>query len=461
MLGRWSSDLVRRVIGLSLAACLCVLGQSAVAEAASPTSIASSAAQVSASVDPFMASELAQYAGSGLGPFEDGSWSDAESLTWACNQGGPVTAAATLYVLGGESNATYLQEAEETINTAIADQQVSNGGFVTESGDTTSEPTSTAWFAAEEGTVYHLLAPYLDPSTQAAWQASLAAAAQYLITDGDLVWYANGNLNDVYIEVEWLAWQATGETQFLTAYNQAWATAMDPDQSKFPGAGWITVTSPTQADGSDGSGYFTETGAGGTGWDPYYTMLQLDAMARLYLLSGDPRALRATNMLWNQEATRLDTDTWALDQSDGTRHTGTEGATGFLDSAMFVLALEGNRSSLLPDLSPFLTAYENWYSEDENADSPSFRRAFGNSISVIALSAALASPSQRSLVNRYGLLGSAVTIPGVSKRARVVEVAIAHSKGMTRTGKAIKARKTADRDGTGLPMLKWTTTAAH
>jgi hypothetical protein len=472
-----------RIQVVSLLAVLGCLGASCPLALASSGSsgptISQAAASVSASVDPFMKQILSEYASSSLGPFANGEWADSESTTWSVDNGGPATAAATLYVLGGESNALYLDEAEETINTAIADQQASDGAFEPPSNDTTSIPTSTAWFGVEMGTTYELLAPYLDTATKEAWQASLASAASWIISSKNLTWYANGNINLTYTELMWLAWQDTGESQFLTAYNESWAFVMDPPQNEFFGNGWVTATAPTQADGSDGEGYFTETGAAGTGWDPYYSMIQLDVLSRMYLLSGDPRALQALNMIMNEELPLISTTDWALNQSDGTRHTGTQGATGFLSSAFAVLALEGGRSDLLADVLPQLAWYQEWYEQTGNADSASFRRAFGNSIATIALAAALANPAQENLVSSYGMLGSSsqtatpittahspATIPvgSLTSTATTTSTTVATTSTTTKTTSSTTTTKTAATNTTSSttsgPTTKTTTTPA-
>jgi hypothetical protein len=361
---------------------------------------ASTATAVESSVTSFMGQQLDSYQGS-EGPFQTGVWTDTADTCWACDNGGPATAAATQYVLTGASNPTLLNEAKETIYVAIAADQNPDGSF--NPPNTAANVDNSIWFGDELGTTYRLLAPYLSTQTLAAWGAALSADANYLIDSGNTSWYINGNINLAETELLWLAWQATGNQTFETAYDDSWAYIMNPPQTKFPGAGWITVTSPTQADGSDGQGYFAETGAG-TGWDPYYSTLQLDIAARLYLLSGDPRALRVTNMIMNLESPLVDTSDWILNTSYGTRHIGV-GTAQFITSAYAVLGFEGGRADLLADVLPQLQDEEQWYIQSGAADLAGFRRAFGNSVAVIALAAALADPATSSTVSKYGVLG--------------------------------------------------------
>jgi hypothetical protein len=351
-------------------------------------------ASVEASAFGFLNSELQAYATT-LGPFQNGVWTDSSDNTcWACNNGGPATAAATAYMLSGGDQPQLLSEAEQTINTAIATRQNADGSFSGPPGDTQSANVSTMFFGLEFGTTYHLLASDLDLATRTNWQASLAAAANYLIDSGDTTWYANGNINLGYTEFLYLVWQATGNTTYEQAYNASWNFTMDPPQDRFPGSGLVITQQPTQADGADGMAYLTEAGVGGNGFDPDYTQTQLDTACRLYLLSGDPRALRLANMLLNTLMPLVSTSTWLLNTSGGTRHPQQGREDGFMTSAFAVLGLDGGRSSLVADILPELEQEEAWYPQPGEADSAVFRRAFGDSIALVALAAAGQAPDQ-------------------------------------------------------------------
>ncbi len=376
-------------LGLAIAAAALRSASYATADTASPTP-----ASVEANALGFLNSELQAYATT-LGPFQNGVWTDSSDTTcWACSNGGPATAAATAYVLDGGDQPQLLSEAEQTINTAIATQQKADGSFSGPPGDTQSANVSTMFFGLEFGTTYHLLASDLDPATRTSWQASLTAAANYLINSGNTTWYANGNINLGYTEFLYLVWQATGNTTYEQAYNASWNFTMDPPQTRFPGSGLVITQQPTQADGSDGMAYLTEAGVGGNGFDPDYTQTQLDTACRLYLLSGDPRALRLANMLLNTLMPLVATSTWLLNTSGGTRHPQQGREDGFMTSAFAVLGLDGGRSSLVADILPELEQEEAWYPQPGEADSAMFRRAFGDSIALVALAAAGQAPDQ-------------------------------------------------------------------
>jgi hypothetical protein len=331
-----------------------------------------------ASID-LLSSQLNAYAGP-LGPYHDGVWTSSDAVCWACDQGGPATADATLYVLTGESRSELLRQAEATIDVAIAGHQMSNGAFRGISPD-----IETAFFGVEEGTTYLELSPVLGARRRARWQASLSAAASYLIRNGNLSWYTNGNINLANIELLFLAWRATGDEKFHAAYDKAWEFTLHPPQDRWPGRGLVIVRAPTRANGADGSGYLTETGSDGTGFDAEYSELQLDVASRLYLLSGDPRALRLANLLVNMLLPRIQTTDWLLNTSDGTRHTQPVRTQPLITSAFAVLGLHGGRADLVPDIAPQLQAVSAQFATPGTASGAVFRRALGNDISVIAL----------------------------------------------------------------------------
>ena len=76
----------------------------------------------------------------------------------------------------------------------------------------------------------------------------------------------------------------------------------------------------------------TETGPGGTGYDPECTQLALDVLTRFYVLSGDRKVLRLDNLLTNQALTGVN-DKWNL-LTTGTRHTEPNRYVPFTTAAM-------------------------------------------------------------------------------------------------------------------------------
>jgi hypothetical protein len=375
-----------RAVALLGAVSALVCAAPAVARTARPTTrapqLATAAAASSAGLLNFM---VRAYAGP-LGPFRNGIWQTPDTVCWACDQGGPATAAATAYVLSGRSQPTLLGEAEQTIDTAIATRQRPDGAFVGPPGDgqSGSPDITTMFFGVEMGNTYLELAPVLDPARRARWQASLAAAAEYLIHNGNLNWYTNGNINLGNAELFYLVWKATGNPVFDAAFEQAWSFALNPTRPQWSGYGLVIVKAPQRGDGSDGAGYLTESGGGGTGFDTEYTELQLDVVSRLYLLSGDPRVLRVANLLVNVLQPRIRPG-WMLNTSEGTRHTEPTREVPLITSAFAVLGLHGGRKDLVRFIAPQFAALEATYGQSWNDYGAVYRRALGNDVSVIAL----------------------------------------------------------------------------
>ena len=360
-------------------------------------------------------STLAAYAGP-LGPYQNGVWGGQNTTCWSCYNGGPASAAATLYALTGQSRPDLLQEAEQTIDTAISTRQGADGSFrpPPNTGDGQPPDVATMFFGVEFGTVYHELTGVLDPARRLRWQASLSAAANYLIHNGNVTWYTNGNINLGNVEFFYLVWQATGNAAYQQAYETSWNTALSPDQTRFPKMGLVLVKAPAHADGSDGSGYLTEKGVGGVGFDPEYTELQLDCVSRLYLLSRDARALRISNLLLNMLLPRVDS-TWRLDTSGGTRVPDQGRKVGFMTSALAVLADYGGRGDLNAMVLPELREEEAYFAQSSQAYNPFMRRALGNDVAVIALAAGNYSPSVgASPTSASPATGSATPSPPVS-----------------------------------------------
>lgn len=339
----------------------------------------------------FLNRELAVYAAH----YANGYWGDGEVGCWACTQGGPMTAAATDYVITG--NKQMLARAVQTLNLAIATRQSSAGAFsdpVTGQSDqitSQSDQITTMFFGDEFGETYLLLNSHVAKATAASWRTALERTANYMINSGASTWYANGNVNLGIVELLWTTWLASGQRRYLNAANVAWSVLEQPNQLLFNGCGWFTVKTPSVRFDANGAGYFAETGAGGTGYDPYYSMLQLDVAARLYLISGDLRFLRAANMLMNQENPRVNKSSWMINVSNGTRHTAANSYQGFQTSAYAVLSLLSNRRDLTRDVLPELRTDERWFSQAGQPNSDVFRRAISTSVSTAALAALIGS----------------------------------------------------------------------
>src|SRR5579862_8558082 len=90
-----------------LALCGVALARPARALAA-PTPLATSTSHTALDL---LSWELAAYAGP-FGGFSNGFWNSPNTVCWSCNEGGPASAAATLYMLTGRTQPRLLHEAE-------------------------------------------------------------------------------------------------------------------------------------------------------------------------------------------------------------------------------------------------------------------------------------------------------------------------------------------------------------
>jgi hypothetical protein len=269
----------------------------------------------------------------------DGRWRSGDDSYWPTTIG-PATAAAVLY---RQTRAPWLAEVSEaTLNRAIASYRQADGSF----GETSKgNDIETMTFASELGRSYLSLGNALKPAMRTAWLDAFRGAADFLIANGNLAWYTNGNIVLGNAEIMALAYRVTGEQRYRRAYLRAFEFAIAPPQERWPGFGLHLTRSPTRADGADGAGYLAEKGSAGAtpGFDPEYAQLQLDVASRIYLLMRDARSLRLTNELTNALLPRVDRRTWSLDTSGGTRHHEAGRKVPFTTPALSVLAWQGGR----------------------------------------------------------------------------------------------------------------------
>lgn len=253
---------------------------------------------------------------------------------WSCYD----TAATAAAVLSreGKGDVQMRNIAVRTFNYAIRTYQQATGEFA-------GGGVTTGFFAVELGISYLELKPYLATDTRATWVDSLRRAANYLISSGDLTFYINGNVNLRQTEVMWLAWASTKEQRFWTAYEQEWAFTIAPPSPRWAAYGLRLTVTPTRPDGSDGSGYLTESnGVDTPGYDPSYTMGQLDTAAELYVLTRERRYLLLMNLFFNQLRPRIGAN-YYLNATGGTRR---NDMVPFLSAGPEVLVSSGERRDL-------------------------------------------------------------------------------------------------------------------
>jgi hypothetical protein len=339
----------------------------ALSASSSAPALAASSNVTAPAVRTLVGNVLDNYAGNNNKPsqryYAGGVWFNTDnSQNWADTQGGAALAAASLWSATGRANSALLHKAVDTINTAIATGQNQDGSF---SGPPASAVgpagagVTTEFFARMFGDTYLLVQSTLTTTQRQAWVAALTRAADYLITNNDVTFYANGNVNLGYAQTLYLAWRASGAIRFATAYDAEWSFLLNPDQSRWPGFGLHLTKTPTRPDGADGAGYLAEKGiAPDPGFDAEYTMASLSEASDLYTVSRDPRALRLANLLMNVLRARL-SSTMQLDTSGGTRHADAARSVAFTSSAPAILSWLGGRddlASMVPDYVSAVTS---------------------------------------------------------------------------------------------------------
>lgn len=251
---------------------------------------------------------------------------------WSCYDTA-ATAAAVLSTLGhGDA---------ELRNVAIATFTHVIHTYQADSGEFAGGAVTTGFISVELGLSYLELQDSLPAQTRALWRGSLSRAADWLISSGQTTFYINGNVNLRQTEVMWLAWSATGAARFLSAYRQEWEFTISPP-ARWTEFGLKTTQAPTGPNGAGGAAYLAESGGGAPGYDPSYTMAQLDTATELYILTREPRYVRLMNLLFNQERPRINR-AFTLNATGGTRK---DDDIPFMSAAPAVLVLTGQRPGL-------------------------------------------------------------------------------------------------------------------
>jgi hypothetical protein len=311
--------------------------------------------------------------------YQDGIWSTGDDSCWYCW----ATAGTAAAVLSrqGSGDAAMRQVAIDTINRAIDDQQQPDGSFA--AAPNNSAGIVTNFFTVEVGVAYLELRGQLDAATSARWASSVKQAVDYMIRNGEPTWYTNGNMNLRLTEDLWLAWQATGDTHYRDLYESEWSFTVAPSQARWQGFGLQITRNPTRADGADGAGYLAESGGGAPGYDPEYTMVQMNIAAQMYALSRDPRFLRLANLEMNQLLPRVDSS-WTLDATGGSRHSLKE---PFTTSAMAVLVHSGTRPDLAAMLAGQLGRLELEYRGAMTYTHPNYYKGLDQWLSTVLIDA--------------------------------------------------------------------------
>lgn len=244
----------------------------------------------------------------------------------------------------------------------------------------------------------------LDAARRERWTAALERLVAFLIQNGNLAdtdgtnptgrnWYTNGNIELDELLLLALIHQLTGDARYAALYETQLAFLLDPAASdaRWQGFGLTVTRQPQRADGSDGCGFLAEAEGvdGRRGWDPDYTMFQTNITARVFLATNDARLLRLLNLLVNQEFTRIDTATWQVDCTGGSRRNNKQ---PFWSNALAVLAFQGGRADLVRHVVPHLAVVAAEYRRflSEGVLPPGLWRGTGTLLPDFLRSAAMA-----------------------------------------------------------------------
>jgi hypothetical protein len=363
-----------------------LLGMAASAEASVPSWYANDVATL-ASVERQALNNFMGLAPNDPRTYSNGVWTNPGTNCWWCLD----TAATAAGVLARQTaypDPTLLAVATQTFNDAIVHHQNADGSW-------DESPVNTGFFAVELGTSYFELQDVLDPATRSAWATAMRRAANYIINAHALTWYINGNVNLRQAGVMWMTWKITGDSQYYTDFKDEWNFTLSPPQTRWPGFGLHATVWPTKADGSDGAGYLAESGGGVPGFDPEYTMTQLDTATNMYVVSHDSWWLWLMNMFFNQLRPRINSS-FILDATGGTRRSL---MIPFFSGGLAVLYGSGDRPDLASLIPGDLSMLESQYTNTANYTNANFYRGLSGWLSMIVLN----------LQRPLGLLGAGAT----------------------------------------------------
>ncbi len=309
--------------------------------------------------------------------YEDGVWHNPalqpSGCWWCLDSAG--TAAAILSRRHEAGMSALASITEDTFERAIAEDQLPNGAFQQEGA---ANEITTGFELIELGIAYIELRHVLAKDTRASWESAIERAANYLLNSGAMTWYINGNIQLHQVEDMWLAWQITGAERFRSAYESEWEFTIAPPLPRWAGFGLQITQPPTRADGADGAGYLAESGGGAPGFDPEYTMLQLDYATSLWVLTHEERFLWLTNLLFNQLRPLVNAKD-ILNATGGTRRSD---MLPFFSMGSVVLLDSGDRPDLAQFVSTQLPVVTSAYESPSIYDNLNFYRGLSIWLSV-------------------------------------------------------------------------------
>lgn len=282
--------------------------------------------------------------------------------TWAPYQANPAVGAAIAWRYG-DHDAKWRDIAITSLNSQINSYLAADGSMTGPPNDPNTGGIEAAWFGSQLGQAYQALEPTLDAATKTKWQNTMKSIGNFLICHeyplaisqpnpyasidptatcsggktSETRYYANGNLNLEYVDQLATTYAITGDMRYKQAMEVAYDFLVNPakyNATQWAGYGLVITKQPTKTDGSDGAAYLVEAGAHDAtgkllvGFDPEYSHLQNQILARMYLQTRDIRFLKLLNMLTNKLLEHTNTTntnlsisgtSWTIDMRCGTR----------------------------------------------------------------------------------------------------------------------------------------------
>jgi hypothetical protein len=242
-------------------------------------------------------------------------------------------------------------------------------------------------------------------------QRTVQRARTSLRVAGEFRRYINGNYAIPLCELAYLSRHLGGTESGDDSYERCWRLLVEPASvnPRWDGYGWVESVAPSGDDFRGEEGYFTET-PGYQGrfprdtFDPQYAQLQLERLARLWLLSGDPRALRYLAAIHRLLLTELDMVRWTIGSIDGSR---TTGLTPFFTPATCLLALHAPGAKIDPQfaLAQFRHGVLSEYRRNGREPDPYRLRGYGTILVPLLLASAPQAPDGTVLTQSKTILG--------------------------------------------------------
>lgn len=279
----------------------------------------------------------------------NGLWGASKGLlpdNWAF-AAGPAGACALLDQVTGGSK--WQARAAATVEGVLAGFRQPDGSFGPPSPDNSID---TMEFGKALAVCLLVYGDRIDKLSRSRWVAAMLGGAEYLHARGNLAYYTNGNINAGNFVFLRLAFKATGDAKVGYYAEKAWFTLHDPAASvgaEWAGYGYVsTSTDQAPYDGAAATSYFTEEGAGGSGFDWNYTAYAATELSLLQVLAPEPRVARLINMTLNSIWPRVDQVNWRLETAGGTRMgVGAQSRLiGFTTPGMAVAAMLLGRANL-------------------------------------------------------------------------------------------------------------------